>query len=120
MGKVHPKFNKKLPKNYKSYFDPKSDKEFKKRHKRIYKVCEILGILAIGVPLDAYMLIGAFMGKNMNCPLALLGLLGAFIFATGLFNIVAAFVEQYLGHWVTIICLSVGFIISLTVLLILP
>lgn len=117
MGKIHPKFNKELPANWKSYFDPESDNEFKKEHKAAYGIYVFVAICALLIPVAAFAIAGVCMGKDLGQPLALLGLLGAFIFSIGLFNIVSAFIEQYLGHKVTIFCLTVGFVISLIVLL---
>lgn len=117
MDKIKPKFNKKLPKGYKEYFNSRSDKEFKKKHKKAYTFFKLLGVAALGVPMFGYVLAGAFMGKDMDRPLAILGLLGAFIFGIGIFNIVAAFVEQYLGHKVTVVCMCFGLIISIVVLM---
>ena len=37
-----------------------------------------------------------------------LGMGGGFLVGVGLFNIVGAWLEQYLGHWVTILCLVLG------------
>ena len=43
-----------------------------------------------------------------NSPWLMLGCLGSFVFGVGLFNIVAAWLHQYLGHTVTAVCLSLG------------
>ncbi|MBS5783717.1 MAG: hypothetical protein KID04_12680 [Clostridium sp.] len=119
MGKIRPKFNKELPENWKSYFDPEFDNEFKKEHKVAYGIYVFVAICALLVPLAAFAIAGVCMGKELGQPLALLGLLGAFIFSIGLFNIVSAFIGQYLGHKVTIVCLTAGFAMPLIVLLLL-
>lgn len=119
MGKIHPKFNKELPANWKSYFDPESDNEFKKEHKLAYRIYTVVGICALFIPIFVCIFLSVFIGKDIESPWALLGFLGAFIFGVGLFNIVSAFIGQYLGHKVTIVCLTVGFAIPLIVLLLL-
>ena len=46
-------------------------------------------------------------GSNYNAVL-LLGYAGGFVVGLGLFNLVAAWLHQYLGHIFTIICLLAG------------
>lgn len=70
------------------------------------------------LPSAAYLLLSFFIFNVPDSPLILLGLIGAFIFGIGCFNIVAAFMQQYLGHKVTLICFSLGFILSIVSILI--
>lgn len=43
----------------------------------------------------------------------LLGIAGGFVFGIGLFNFVAKILNQYLGHWVSILCFFTGGIMML-------
>ena len=42
----------------------------------------------------------------------ILGVVGTFIIGVGLFNIVAAWIHQYLGHMLTLLCLLGGLVIT--------
>ncbi|MBQ2662229.1 MAG: hypothetical protein IJF80_06230 [Clostridia bacterium] len=97
----------KPPKNYRYYFDPDSDAEFKAEHPIGYKFLLALGIVALVLPMYAFILcVGLLKGEGNGWEV--LGAIGGFIFGIGLFNFVAIIIKQYLGHWVSIICFLLG------------
>lgn len=101
------KFNKKRPKNYLSYFSPAADEEFKKRHPVKYKVLVAVGLTVLFLPPFLCILLNSIFDAPDSGWLFLAGA-GSFIIGVGLFNIVAAWIDQYLGHAVTFGCLGVG------------
>lgn len=122
MGNIKPHYNNKFPRRkYKSYFSTKSDEYFMKEHPMAYKFLCIIGIFALLLP-DVILLIVSSLvfHKNINdSGWAILGFIGSFICGIGLFNIVAAFIDQYLGHKVTVICIVLGIaIMALSVFLV--
>jgi MFS family permease len=96
-----PKFQKNFPKNALDYFDPASDEEFKARHPIGYWVLVFFGILAIILPMIVFLLVTELFFPVPSSGFLMLAYAGCFIIGIGLFNIVAAFIGQYLGHWVT-------------------
>lgn len=118
-NKIKPKFNKNMPKNAKHYFNPASDDVFKAEHPNIYKILVACGITALMLPVFIYMAFILFIYPAPNSGWMLLGFAGAFIIGIGLFNIVAAWIGQYLGHLVSIICFAVGALMVLSSILLL-
>ncbi len=112
--KYYPKFNKRMPSDARSYFDPNYDEKFKKANPTTYALIVTLGITALMLPNVLFFII---LSNNINLSDSnlwpLLGMFGAFIIGIGLFNIVAAFLQQYLGHIVTLICLSSGLLLCM-------
>lgn len=108
---MKPKFNKKFPKNkWTYYFNPQSDEAFKSAHPFAYYVIVIIGIMVFLAPGYVYFIITELcFKKDTGSAWTLLGVIGSAIFGIGLFNIVAAFLKQYLGHLFTIVCLLLGF-----------
>ena len=108
MGKKNKKNRKKKtswtpPKDYANYFYRASDEAFKAKHPVGYFFLVLLGIAALLVPAIVFcVLVGTESGWVM------LGFAGGFVFGIGLFNFVAIIIEQYLGHWVSIISFLVG------------
>lgn len=115
---IKPKFQKKMPKNARKYFSPDSDAGFKYLHPLGCKILCIIGVAVLLIPMLVYLAYTIFINPSPNeWPLAL-GALGAFIFGVGLFNIVAAWIHQHLGHLLTIICiLSGGLLTALSLFL---
>ncbi len=108
---VRPLFTKKSPKNKWDYFSPSSDVDFKLLHPVLYPVLATIGCVALILPiLIYYICILAFSLPN-EWPI-LLGLVGVVTFGVGLFNIVAAWLHQYLGHLLTAVCLIGGVVIT--------
>lgn len=110
--KVRPVFYWKPPEkeDVKFWFTPLSDAEFQMRHPVLYVFFVIIGIAALMLPATLfYFVICNIFGAEINKE-AILGLLGGVVMGIGLFNIVAAWLHQYLGHVLTIICFSVGIV----------
>ena len=107
-----PKFQKKFPKNALDYFDPASDEEFKQKHPVGYGVLVACGIGALILPMVIMLLLTMLWCPVEGSGWLFLVMVGCFIMGIGLFNIVAAWINQYLGHWVTIGCLLVGGILA--------
>lgn len=78
-------------------------------HPKLYQFLAVIGVLLLVLPMLAFVMAATFsMPGNSNNPWLLLGGAGGFVMGIGLFNIVGAWIEQYLGHWVTIICIGLG------------
>ena len=105
---IKPIFNRKLPKHAASYFSMDSDERFKREHPKADPLLAFIGGAALLLPLLSLIAVTQFVIPAPNSPWLMLGCLGSFVFGIGLFNIVAAWLHQYLGHAVTAICLSLG------------
>ena len=103
-----PKFNKNLPKNFLDFFMSDSDEAYKARHPVAYAVLVGIGIAALLLPMLVYTLLNTIVFNAPNSGWLFLGGVGSFIFGIGLFNIVAAWIGQYLGHAVTFGCCGLG------------
>ena len=103
-----PKFPKKLPKNWRSYFNAASDEAFQRRHPIGYNVLMGCGIAALVLPLILFAWITESFLTTPNSAFLLLAVAGCLIIGIGLFNIVAAWIGQYLGHAVTAGCFLLG------------
>lgn len=109
--KIRPKFNKELPINYIDFFALNSDDEFKAEHPIAYPFLVVIGILAFLMPLGIFLyLLNTFVEKRINLLVAL-GVIGGLISGIGLFNIAAAYLDQYLGHKVTFYTLATGLLL---------
>ena len=60
------------------------------------------------LPVILYVAYTLFINPAPNEWTLMLGFAGAFIVGVGLFNIVAAWIHQYLGHFVTLFCILGG------------
>ena len=107
-NKVSPRFTKKAPKNKWLYFLPNSDDGFKKQHPVAYGFLRAFGLIALFAPMIAYLVVCFLNHHIFENGFVMLGLAGSFMIGIGLFNIVAAFVHQYLGHTLTLICIGGG------------
>lgn len=103
-----PKFQKGFPKNAGSYFNPTSDEEFKRKHPIGYGVLVGCGIGGLILPLIILILVTSVFFPAPNSGFLFLAMVGCFIIGIGIFNIVAAWIGQYLGHWVTLGCFLLG------------
>lgn len=108
LNEVKPHFTKKAPKNKWEFFSPASDVDFKILHPTGYKWLVAAGITALMLPQILYIAYCVFINPAPNEWTIILGLIGAFIVGIGLFNIVAAWIHQYMGHLLTIVCLLGG------------
>ncbi len=109
-GKVHPRFYWTVPRdeNASFWFSPLSDESFKAEHPKLYVLLTCIGLFLLFLPMCAFLFAAIILLPDSNSPWLLLGMVGGFAAGIGLFNIVAAWLEQYLGHWVTILCLVLG------------
>lgn len=120
MNKIYPYFSKRAPKNAFEFFSPESDKDFKAQHPVGYWVLVGFAIFAFVLPLIIYTICTLLLGESQSVSgWFLLGMLACLVMGVGLFNIVAAFIHQYLGHMLTLFCLLgggavVGFSIFMT------
>lgn len=103
-----PKFQKNCPKNGKSFFDPASDEDFKRQHPIGYGFLVGCGIGGLLLPQIILILVTCVFFPAPNSGFLILAMLGCFIIGIGIFNIVAAWIGQYLGHWVTFGCFLLG------------
>lgn len=103
-----PKFQKDFPDNAISYIDPASDEEFKKKHPVKYGILVFCGIAGLVLPLVILLLVTEVFFPVPSSGFLIMAMAGCFIIGIGIFNIVAAWIGQYLGHAVTIGCFSVG------------
>lgn len=99
---------KKFPKNAIRYFDPASDEAFKKKHPIGYGILAACSIGVLVLPLIILLLVTELWYPAPNSGFLVLAIAGCFIIGVGLFNIVAAWIGQYLGHWVTVGCFLLG------------
>ncbi len=105
---AQPKFNRRAPENWKQFFSSDSDEDFKRQHSKRYNLLVACGMTALLLPILLCVLHLTFIYPAEQNAWVILVLLGSFTAGVGLFNIVAAFVHQYLGHRVTAVCLLVG------------
>ena len=105
---IRPVFNKGMPKNAGTFFSAQSDVRFQCEHPRAYRLLVFLACTALLLPVVLYGVFTLAVFPAPNSPLLMLGWLGAFIFGAGLFNIVDAWIRQYLGHAVTAVCFVLG------------
>ncbi|MBE6608624.1 MAG: hypothetical protein E7633_08720 [Ruminococcaceae bacterium] len=119
---VKPYFSNKAPENKWEFFSAESDEDFKKLHPVGYKILVIIGIVALMIPIIIYTAYVFFINPPMAVDvsitimdfiIAMLGFAGAFVVGVGLFNIVAAWIHQYLGHLLTAVCLLGGTALNL-------
>ena len=77
-------------------------------HPKLYIPLTCLAIFAFFLPMLGFPFSALSIYHNDTNAWIFLGLGGGFLVGVGLFNIVGAWLEQYLGHWVTILCLVLG------------
>lgn len=106
-NRIKPNFRKKMPENAIEFFSSDSDDKFKAAHPDEYRILKIVGAAAILLPLIIYVVLTIVLFQQGNGWI-LLGLVGSMAIGVGLFNIVAAWVDQYLGHMLTILSLGIG------------
>lgn len=111
MSKIRPKFNKELPENWKYFFTKTSDVQFKAQHPIGYVLLVIVAMIVIIAPGAIFIFFADIFAPNVNSPLLILGLVGGFSISVGLFNILAAFIHQHLGHKVTYISIIIGLLL---------
>ena len=108
-GKVCPRFYWNLPKDeVRFWFTPWSDMAFQSKHPVLYVMLIIIGITVLLLPAVVFSVFAFRIPGAEYDGWVILGAAGGFIVGIGLFNIVAAWMRQYLGHFVTIICFLIG------------
>lgn len=108
-GPVRPRYYWRLPKGeVKEYFSLSSDEEFKAAHPVAYGVLITIGLVMLLLPCIVFAVAAGRAAGNPNNGWILLGVLGGFFTGIGLFNLVAAWLHQYLGHIFTLLCLLIG------------
>lgn len=122
IDEVKPYFSKKAPKNKWEYFSAASDEDFKKLHPVGYICLVGIGITVLLLPIIIYSTYLFLIHPPMEMDAVvsfgdftafLLGMFGTFAMGIGLFNIVAAWIHQYLGHLLTAVCLLGGTTLTL-------
>lgn len=111
LNKIYPYFSPRSPKNALLFFSSKLDEDFKKQHPTGYWILVICGIIALILPLIfliVYLLIFEREHARAANAWVVPAIMGCFAMGVGLFNIIAAFIHQYLGHKLTIGCLLGG------------
>ncbi len=106
-NRIKPNFRKKMPENAIEFFSSDSDNKFKSEHPAAYRILKIAGAAAILLPLIIYDILTVVFFQQSNGWI-LLGLAGSMAIGVGLFNIVAAWIDQHLGHTLTILSLGIG------------
>ena len=119
IDEIKPHFSKRAPKNKWEFFSAASDEDFKKLHPVGYNWLCFAGITALMLPSIIYIAYCLFINPAPDEWWLILGGVGTFIIGVGLFNIVAAWIHQYLGHMLTLVCLLGGLVITVISVLLL-
>ena len=106
-----PKFQKEFPKNALHFFAKSSDNAYKRAHPVKYAIIVTCGLIALVLPLFVLIFVTQYWYPAPNSGFLIMTMAGAFIIGVGLFNIVAAWMNQYLGHWVTAGSILIGSIL---------
>ncbi len=112
-GDFKPRFPARLPENWKTFFDPRSDDALKRKNPRKFMRIQLIGVAALCAPMILYLYLTLAVFAVPDSAWILTGLAGAFGFGIGLFNIVSAYVGQYMGHKVTAISLIGGVLLQI-------
>ena len=117
------KFNDywKIPKDAKEYFSPKSDIQLKEKYGKLYTLHIVFSIVILLIPLFIFIFLiptSAFeattkLGELLSFLGFVLGLIGSFAIGIGFVNVFAAIIKQYLGHFVTLIALTIGMVLDM-------
>jgi len=114
-SRIKPVFNSEMPENASRFFRLDSDVDFMHEHPVAYPILVMIGIAVLILPILVY--ISIFITVDQGNPdfnaMVLLGVIGAFMIGIGFFNIIAAFLNQYLGHKVTLICILGGLLLCI-------
>lgn len=119
-GRLHPEYYWRVPRDTDAgfFFSPMSDVEFQAAHPKLYILLVLLGLVALFAPIFVFLAVatGVF---SCSGGWLVLGCIGGFIMGIGLFNLVAAWMHQYLGHIVTIVTVGGGLLMMIVSLLLL-
>ena len=98
----------KIKPNFDIYSEGEDSEVFKEKSPKAYRRICLVGILALILPMLVFLAYAMFINPAPNSGFLLLVFAGCFIMGVGFFNIVAAWMNAYLGHWFTAICLLLG------------
>ena len=110
---LKPKFSQDLPQGWQTYFRRDSDDEYKRKYPKRYALILTIGYLVLFMPMVIYFAYVFFINPAPNSPFLVSGLFGTLFIGSSFFLIVGAWVHQYLGHKVTIICFLIGMILTI-------
>ncbi len=106
---IRPNFKRKTPKELVEPWGRDSAVEYFLEHPHALRLLRAISVSALLLPMVVYGALACFVfnieGKGWQ---ALVGILGSISLGVGLFNISAAWMDQYLGHRLTIICFVIG------------
>lgn len=114
MSKKHYKRNKKLPPNYRSYFQRGSEKALYSKYHRKYVFAVIAAIIAEFLPVFIFgiFLVPFARDKIIEVFLMFIGFIGCLSIGIGFCNLIAISIEQYLGDKVTLYAFLIGVVIT--------
>lgn len=104
--RIRPHFSLRPTRPMSQLFSSSADMDFKVRHPKAYPVITVILLVALFAPMLLYMAL--VVPGASNSPHLLLGMVGAFLVGAGLSSVVAAWMDQYLGHIFTGICMVLG------------
>ncbi len=90
------------------WFTREADNEFKAAHPVAFEVLFLIGFVLLLGPAVLFFFAARDIPTINDNYWLLLGCAGGFVFGIALFNLVAAWMHQYLGHIVTIVCIVLG------------
>ena len=122
------KFNDywKIPSNAKNYFSPKQERVLKEKYGAWYILHTILSVIIAFAPIIIFFALSpdqAFdpttqTGNLLGAIGFFFGLTGSVSIGVGFVNVFMILIKQYLGHWVTIIAITLGTLLDILGLLI--
>lgn len=111
--KIKPTFNKKYQKGTLKNIDAQTDFEFKSEHPAAYRFLVFFGVVALIIPIALFFVFTSMIFPASDSEWVILGFLGSISIGIGLFSVVSAWLNQYLGHLVTGLCFSAGAVLIL-------
>lgn len=106
-NRITPIFYMHIPKQAAWFFNPCAHDHFKAIHPVAYVILSIIAMTVAFLPLLIYVVL-LFVFHIYSNAWWIPGAIGAFVIGFGLMNIVAAWIHQYLGHIITMICILSG------------
>ena len=112
------KFNDywKIPKDVKEYFSPKREKQLKEKYGKLYTLHTVFSVAILLLPFFVFIFLiptSAFeattrLGDLLSFLGFTIGFIGSLAIGIGFANIFMAMIKQYLGHFVTLIAITIG------------
>lgn len=109
-NRITPIFYMHIPKQAAWFFNPDSSDAFRAVHPIAYVILSIIAMTVLFAPILIYVIF-LFILHIVSNAWWIPGAIGSFMIGIGLMNIVAAWIHQYLGHIITIICVLGGSIL---------